>query len=438
MYFSKHNIISRIADSQEYFIINPLTKQADILSKEEGKKICAGDYSNPELREKKYVLSQEEEQSLFTSKYLDFIDARETDEIQLFFAPWYACNFACSYCFQDEYTNPTQLVSSEIIDSFFEYITTTFIGRKKYITIFGGEPLMKSPAHKQIIQTIIERAQSINLDIAIVTNGYYVTEYIDILKKGTIREIQITLDGMQEVHDARRVLKGGKGSFSNIVEGIDALLSESIPVNLRMVIDKNNILELPKLAQFAISKGWTKSPFFKTQLGRNYELHHCQTNNQRLYSRIDMYKDVYELLKKHPEIFEFYKPSFSISKFLWEQGELPDPLFDSCPGTKTEWAFDYTGSVYSCTATVGKTEERLGTFYPNNTLDSDTITEWQNRDVLSIDACKTCNVQLACGGGCAAVSKNTHGAICTPDCRPIKELLELGMATYFSPQDFHI
>ena len=145
-----------------------------------------------------------------------------------------------------------------------------------------------------------------------------------------------------------------------------------------------------------------------------------------------MYNDIYLLLKKFPFIAEFHKPAFSISKFLYEEGKLPDPLFDSCPGTKTEWAFDYTGKIYSCTATVGKKGEELGEFFPLITLNDDLVCEWQNRDVLSIEECGKCELRLACGGGCGSVAKNASGKLNSPDCRPIKELLELGISHYFN------
>ncbi|HPH15643.1 MAG TPA: radical SAM protein, partial [Bacteroidales bacterium] len=252
MYFSKHNILSRIKDSDSFFILNPLLQQADIITADEVKKIVAHDYSLPALAEKKYILPIEEESKLYRQKYLEFIDTRETDEVQLFFVPWYTCNFACSYCFQDEYTNPNNISSPELIDSFFSYIQTAFAGRQKYITIFGGEPLLPGAQYKEIISTIIHKATEQHMDIAIVTNGYHIVDYIDILQTGHIREIQVTLDGMQHMHDSRRMLRGGKPSFNTIVAGIDKLLEYKIPVNLRMVVDKENIQELPKLAQFAI------------------------------------------------------------------------------------------------------------------------------------------------------------------------------------------
>ena len=59
------------------------------------------------------------------------------------------------------------------------------------------------------------------------------------------------------------------------------------------------------------------------------------------------------------------------------------------------------------------------------------IEQWESRDVTSIPECRECSVQLACGGGCGSVAKNRTGTICSPDCRPVKELMELGFKAYF-------
>lgn len=371
-----------------------------------------------------------EEKKLFRKEYLNFIDERDSDEIQLFFTPWYSCNFACSYCFQDEYTNPHDQVSEQVIEAFFNYVDEKFAEKRKYITLFGGEPFLNSPAKKETIKKFFEEAGKRKLELAVVTNGYHVLDYMDVLKHAHIREVQVTVDGTKEIHDSRRMLRGGKGSFDRIVEGVDALLANGIPVNMRMIVDKDNVHELPELARFAIEKGWAGNPMFKTALGRNYELHHCQTNQTKLFSRIEMYQDIYDLVLEHPEILEFHKPAFSISKFIFENGEMPQPLFDSCSGAKTEWAFDYTGRIYSCTATVGSVGDELGTFYPKVELNEELVEEWEDRDVISIEACNNCPVQLACGGGCAAIAKSRTGKLHTPDCRPVKGLLELGIGLY--------
>jgi uncharacterized protein len=438
MRYSRYNIFSKIRDSENFFIVNLLNGSADILNSDEAEKIEAlrkgVDIQDPDFLEevagKGYLADEAEEKSLYTSRYLDFIDEREKDEIQIFFVTNYSCNFACTYCYQDQYNSPRQQLNGEIIDAFFSYIQTRFAGRKKYITIFGGEPLLNNPKQKELIAYILEKANQAGLEVSIVTNGYSLEEYLPILSKGRIREIQVTLDGTAVVHDSRRFLKGGNGTFSRIVKGIDACIANQTDVNLRMVVDKENIGNLPDLASFAIEKGWTKSPFFKTQIGRNYELHHCQSSPERLFDRISLYESIYELVKEHPHIPEFYKPAYSVSKFLSENGELPDPLFDSCPACKTEWAFDYTGQIYSCTATVGKEDEALGSFYPAVSEKKEIIEQWESRDLTSIPECRDCSVQLACGGGCGSVAKNRTGSICSSDCRPVKELLEIGFAAY--------
>lgn len=438
MVYSKHNIFSRITGSENYFIVNLLSGSADILSPAEAAMLTGflgGKELEPAFREsliqQGYLVDEKEEERLYKSRYLDFVDERDDEEIQLFFVPNYSCNFACTYCYQDEYTTSKQGLTTEIIDAFFRYVNAEFAGRKKYLTVFGGEPLLNSPRQKELIAYLLKEANTSKLDVCFVTNGYSLVEYIDVLKTASIREIQVTLDGIGALHDARRFLKGGGATFAKIVEGIDACLLNGLPVNLRMVIDKENINGLPDMAQFAIDKGWTGNGIFKTQIGRNYELHHCQASSGNLFSRVSLYEAIYEQVKQHPHILKFYKPAYSISKFLAENGALPDPLFDACPACKSEWAFDFTGHIFSCTATVGKEGESLGTFYPEVSRKAELIQAWENRDVTSIPECSACSMQLACGGGCGSVAKNRTGSVCSTDCRPVKELLGLGFSAYF-------
>jgi uncharacterized protein len=440
MNYSKHNIFSKIRESENYFIVNLLTGNADILNPAEarlierirnGEKDIADEAFVKEITEKGYFSSHSDEEKLFRTKYLDFIDHRENDEIQIFYVPDYSCNFSCSYCYQDQYANDKPENGLEVIDQFMSYIKKEFAGRKKYITVFGGEPLLPGLLQRTRIEYMVKKASEAGIPLCFVTNGFTLSEYVTILKEARIKEIQVTLDGTSEIHDKRRHLKGGGATFDKIVEGIDACLENSIPVNLRMVLDKENIDNLPELARFSEEKGWTSNPLFKTQLGRNYELHHCQQSNEKLFDRISLYEKVYEASQIEPAILKFHKPAYSVSRYLSENGSLPDPLFDSCPACKTEWAFDYTGNIFSCTATVGKKDESLGTFYPEKTLRSDIINEWESRDITSIPECKNCNLSLACGGGCGSVAKNRTGSICSTDCRPVKELLELGFSAYF-------
>jgi uncharacterized protein len=104
MNYSKHNIFSKIRDSEDYFIVNPLTGNADILKVGDAEKLeilkNGGEVKDKvfidELTEKGYLADESAENRLYRRRYLDFIDTRDKDEIQIFFVTNYSCNFACT------------------------------------------------------------------------------------------------------------------------------------------------------------------------------------------------------------------------------------------------------------------------------------------------------------------------------------------------------
>lgn len=432
---SRHNIFSKIEGSDTYFLINVLHGQADILDPETAARYQAGDLTDEAFIEKGYVVDPAAEKALFNRKYLDFLEARDNDEVQIFFVPWYACNFNCSYCYQGEYSVDSGTISDEMLDAFFSYVGRTFSGRRKYITLFGGEPLLPGKAARRFLERFFTLAGEYAVDVALVTNGYHLIDHIDLFSRCTIREVQVTLDGVGEVHNRRRPLKNGnENTFQRISDGIDRLIEQQYNVNLRVVLDRENVEQLPSLAAYAAERGWTDYQGFKTQLGRNYELHSCQASPENLFSRTALYERLYELSESHPELLAFHKPAYSLAKFLKENGELPDPLYDACPACKTEWAFDYSGKIYPCTATVGKTGEEVGTYYPKISLDTEKVEAWESRDITTIAKCRTCEMSLACGGGCGSVAANQSGSIHAPDCNPVTRLLELGISHYFEKE----
>ncbi len=431
MQLSRHNILTPIEGTDLSLLVNLLSGQADLLEAAHVRRLArASALEDAELIEKGYVVDPEEEQRRYRKAYLEFLQSRDSDEVQLFYVPTYACNFDCSYCYQKSYETPTARDQDDVLAAFFAYVDHAFAKRRKYVTLFGGEPLLPTEGARRVVERLVDETNRRSLDLAIVTNGNYLEKYVSLLAKGRIREIQVTLDGTAAMHDQRRHLAGGKPTFDAIVRGIDAALEQGLAINLRSVVDRDNIDSFLDLARFAIERGWADHPKLKTQIGRNYELHECQTGRERLYDRLELYKAIYVRAKEHSELLRYHRPAFSVARYLFDNGQLPSPLFDACPGTKTEWAFDYTGRIYSCTATVGKVNEALGTFYPEVHLHDDLVQPWEDRDVLAIDQCRACNLQLACGGGCGAVAKNRTGVVAGPDCRPIRELLSLGTALY--------
>src|SRR5512140_3412635 len=117
MELSQHNIFGPIAGSDKFYLVNLLSGNADVLSNGKAKELIERRYTDvEEYAAKGYLVDPAEEEGLFRRKYADFLDARDRDEMQLFFVPWYSCNFACSYCYQESYANPPGLPSESLLD----------------------------------------------------------------------------------------------------------------------------------------------------------------------------------------------------------------------------------------------------------------------------------------------------------------------------------
>ena len=179
---SAHNIVVPIADSEDYFIVNPLHKSADIISAEELQLLNNATDPQGEFAQRGYLVDATAEKRAFKMAYLDFTEQREEDEVQLFFVPNYSCNFACSYCYQEGYNPVQKVLNNDVVDAFFNYINAEFAGRRKYITVFGGEPLLPGDNQRNMLTHLISRANASKLDLAFVTNGYTLASYVDLLK----------------------------------------------------------------------------------------------------------------------------------------------------------------------------------------------------------------------------------------------------------------
>lgn len=430
-------------DRPEYAILNPISGSFDIMDEIEYRllqKLNKVNLSDTDfaayLLERGYAFNDRDEQNAAINKaFEEFNNEVGQSQIQLMLVPTYSCNLACTYCFQHGVDSRHELISKETVDAFFSYARENFSKgiQKPFITLFGGEPLINSPAQRNIIEYIVDRCAKENYELSAVTNGYDFTEYVDILKKVKIKEIQFTLDGSKDVHDSRRGTANGKGTFDRIIAGMELAIKNKMPVNLRSVVDTENIRDIVNLAEFLDKKGWLDLPqeAFKTQIGRNYELFDCYARPQHLMTQVELWGEFAQLSKTYPILAKFHRPDFKGIRHLVDTGEMYMASFDTCPACKTEWVFDLYGCIYGCTASCGRKEYLLGTFWPEVSLNNDTLGTWQKRNVKSIPECRDCKYDVICGGGCGVVAANQNdGDILSPDCRPIQELMETGVNYY--------
>ena len=446
MKLSRSAILAPVPGRDEILLVQPLSGQAALLERDKAaalERLASGGplpEGLPEetLRAARFVVdSEDDDRALLAEAWAAWSDEAEKTPTQLIVVPTFGCNLRCTYCYQEVFDPSARgLIAPEVIDAFFGFVDARFRdeAQRPYLTLFGGEPLVDTPAHHDRLRRFLDGAKARGMKVAAVTNGYDLAAFADELSGGGVKEIQVTLDGPQAIHDARRPHGTGAGTFARAVRGVEALVAAGVPVNLRVVVDRDNMEHLPALAQIAQEKGWLHLPEsrFKTQIGRNYELFGCAAQQHRdaLFDRVTLWTRFAELAGAHPALKRFHLPRFHGIRHLAENGELPVANFDACPAAKKEWAFSPDGGLYGCTATVGNPRYRLGSFWPELRIDEAAVAPWQARNVTTIEKCRTCEVATVCGGGCGALA-DAHGeGIGGPDCRPVKELYGLGAKFY--------
>ena len=160
----------------------------------------------------------------------------------------FACNFRCVYCYERPSAPAVpskQLMSPETASAILGWMNDVMRTRNidsARITFFGGEPLICY----SLIQGVLEQSATLlkceHLEINMSTNGYLLAPgKIETLHSLGLRRLQLTLDGPSQVHDRRRPLASGRGTFHVITRNLVACLDHGIGVDLLTVCDDDNV-----------------------------------------------------------------------------------------------------------------------------------------------------------------------------------------------------
>lgn len=435
---SKYNLITQI-DEDNFAIFNPLSGAFDIADAETTRLFREGKPRNPEEKDlwmaRGYFHNTTFDEKLYVSqRYQEFIEETHNNQTQFLLVMSYGCNFDCAYCYQKGIDTSKNFITPKMIDSFVDFVIDhrDKNGQDVVVTLFGGEPLLPGRQYREAITQVVKRVSDAGIGLSVVTNGYHLADYVDILSKADIKEIHISVDGDEETHNKRRFTKDGKESFARIMNGIEKSLSAGFPIQARLITDRMSIKSFPHLAEILDQKGWLDLPKtqFKTSLGRNYELINEYMKPEDLFTLDEMISEYTRMMQKYPLMQKLHLPSFFGITHMLTEGEMYLPSFDTCPGAKSEFVFDLEGKIYSCTASCGRKDLALGTYYPELTWNEPELKKWKNRSILTIPECKDCSVGVVCGGGCAVIAKDRNGEILSPNCKPVKEVMDIGIQFY--------
>lgn len=338
-------------------------------------------------------------------------DLREADCIKLrmkcgaFFsgatlviAPTLACNFTCTYCFQR--CAPLSM-SEKTQRQVLAFVPKHIAGRKKlHVCWFGGEPLLpKSLAIIDKLSTRIMRlcdSAGCSYSASTSTNGYLLTtKCARLLRDRAVSGVQITLDGPAHIHDQRRRLRNGRGSFDVILGNVQAA-ADIVAIAIRVNIDRDNVDHVEELLAILAKKGLHKR-ISSLDLAQTEPIIpgriRCFDNRTFIREQLRLYREAYRM-------------GFPVDEYALQM--LPIDIHCTALSS-SHFSIAPDGYMYKCRNVFGNVAESIGHVGRPEEL-TDRARRWASFNPFHDKECRACKLLPICLGGCA------YAAIyCKPD-----------------------
>lgn len=368
------------------------------------------------LETRGYLCSDEEEERKRKDAIIQSLRERQVKHQAkirgLTFVMTYDCNFRCPYCFESvDKSLCGQSITEEHVDVAFKFAGEDL----EHIGLFGGEPLL--PRNRKTIEYLIRKAPEKSYDV--ITNGYYLDRYIDLLSKVHVKYVMVTLDGKKETHDKRRFLANGKPTFDKIVENIGNCLQHKIPVRIRMNIDQDMFGESEELRDLLLQKFQNFSECLSFEISPMMEMQ-TPERNDLLHSLVEKDRTRVSSHEKNVLLSRF---SPIVNSLLYRK--TLRPTYSRCLDHQSNYIVDPLGFVYPCLVAVGKQQFAVGSYYPEAKFFENSV---RSRNIESIEKCRSCEYSLLCGGGCPIKlgdCKNVYQPECGSIANDIHRLLPL-------------
>lgn len=134
----------------------------------------------------------------------------------------HTCNLSCEYCFAKggKYHGPDAIMTINTAKEAIDFLIANSSNHYNLdVDFFGGEPLMNWDVVTQTVDYArsLEDKYNKHFNFTLTTNGMLLDDdKIDYLNEN-MKNVVLSLDGRQEVHDEFRKTIGGKGSFETVV-----------------------------------------------------------------------------------------------------------------------------------------------------------------------------------------------------------------------------
>lgn len=422
MYWSKYNILSK-SEKYGYLLFNTMSlafirineQDIDMWKKLRETPDSYTNFQNYDFLIKARILVDNQDDDL--NVYLaDVLKNRyNSSDMALTILPTRGCNFGCIYCYEQD--RPNVLMNEQTEKAIVKFVCSNSNLKRLSVVWYGGEPLLNFDSMVRL--TKMFKQLNIEYSAKIVSNGYLLTkEKADLMKDLAIRNIQITFDGSEEIHNQRRFLLGGQPTYRKIMDNLKYLLSinKEITIDIRTNIDRRN----------------------KDDYNKFYQDFKSEINDKR----VTMYPGfVSDLLSSECVSPEFniseggYKAQFILDIFdkygIEIKSFLPKYRRHRCVASKYfAFVIGPEGELYKCWRMVGNQKEAIGNVN-DGSFDMVKFSKYLIGADYTLDSkCLQCEFITLCGGGCPLVRmRNKYEKIslnhCCPEKTHMEQLMEL-------------
>ncbi|MDD3845140.1 MAG: 4Fe-4S cluster-binding domain-containing protein [Syntrophorhabdaceae bacterium] len=157
------------------------------------------------------------------------------------------CNLACKGCYHTFYDFKSSHMTSEFAD---EVLRGLFPYLKKrgvpslLISFLGYEPLLNFATMSRIYDRAVVMSEEYGIDTTfkVFTNAFNLKEdeYDWIVKNRSRLGFKVSLDGVRDDNDKRRVDHTGKGTFDRVVHNLKRIIATGVECDVLTVLSKAN------------------------------------------------------------------------------------------------------------------------------------------------------------------------------------------------------
>jgi len=327
---------------------------------------------------------------------------REKKSIMSFTLQWHItslCPNRCKHCYIDDRYDDSVLYEDfcrawENISKF-EDEHNVFLER---ISITGGDPLLNPDAWK-----IIEFLKGRKISILGIPERVTL-DNIAKMKKMGVCSYQVSLDGLQTIHDDIR----GRGSFEKTIVALKMLEEADIEHSVMFTANSMNYQELIPLIKYLDNKKIKTLFAFDFMVGEINDIDgelsmvDAETGQQLLK---DYYKMLVELRESNSTVTLLEKNNMiKVLKSIEDKGDESNLLFDFCGGC-SNGIFSLTvlpnGDVYPCRRLPIKIGNIFEQTMDEIFLENDLMKKFRNSS--NYEYCKDCSYFGICRG-CPAIT----------------------------------